>query len=240
MLARFFYSAAAAALIALTIIGFQHFYLQGKSYPGREITPPIRGLVIAHGFAMSAWLLLFFAQPLLIVKGSRRVHMMLGKVGASLAALILVMGVWVAIQSARVTPPEAKIWNLPPKQFMMVPLIAVVMFAVFVGIGVWKRHRANIHRPMMLLGTLSAMTAAISRIDAINNLFVGTIFETIFGPFFSTLVFGAILLALRCAGTRAFDRWFAAGLASLIVVFALAMQIAPTRAWDAFASLLVP
>jgi hypothetical protein len=65
--ARLFYSGAAAALFILAFLGFQQFYLHGKAYPDRELAPPIRTLLIVHGVAMSAWMLLFVAQPLLIV-----------------------------------------------------------------------------------------------------------------------------------------------------------------------------
>jgi hypothetical protein len=38
---------------------------------------------------------------------------------------------------------------------------------------------------------------------------------------------------------RSFDRWFAAGLAVLIVVDAFIMRLAPTDAWGRFAAFLV-
>jgi hypothetical protein len=43
--------------------------LHGKAYPGRELAPEIRTLLIPHGIGMSAWFLLFLVQPLLIVAG---------------------------------------------------------------------------------------------------------------------------------------------------------------------------
>ena len=90
--ARLFYSGAAASLLILAFLGFQQFYLHGKAYPGRELAPPIRTLLILHGIAMSAWMLLFMAQTLLIVAGNRRVHIVLGRVGAVLAACIVLLG----------------------------------------------------------------------------------------------------------------------------------------------------
>ena len=49
---------------------------------------------------------------------------------------------------------------------------------------------------MMLLATLTAMPAAISRIDALNSLYLGTAMERAFGPFFMTLVVAALLTIL--------------------------------------------
>ncbi len=237
---RLFYSATAALMLALAFAGFSRFFLQGMAYPGREIAPPIRTLVIVHGSVMTAWLVLLLVQPLLIVRGSRRVHMTLGKVGAALAGLILVLGVWVAIGSTSVTPPEARIWGLPPRQFMVVPFFSALVFAAFVGVGLYFRRRPAIHRPMMMLATLSAIPAAVSRIDLLNNLYIGTVWERVFGPFFATVVLGVVLLGIRSVLMRSLDRWFAVGLGSLTVAWALIMQVAPTVAWEWFTTAVVP
>jgi hypothetical protein len=92
---------------------------------------------------------------------------------------------------------------------------------------------------MMFTATLGVMSAAISRIDAINQLYTGTVWERRFGPFLGALVVGGILLVIRCAITRSFDRWMAAGMVGLVVLSAAIMAVAPTGAWDWFASLLV-
>jgi hypothetical protein len=237
--ARLFYSGTAAMLLALMLLGFQQFYLHGRAYPDRELSPPIRTLIILHGMGMSAWVLLFFVQPLLILAGNRRVHMLFGRIGAVLAACVLVLGLRLAIESTLVNPPDLKIWGLTPKQFLAVPVINIAIFAGFVALGVWKRRRPEVHRPMMLLATLAAVPAAVSRIDAITALYQGTVWEAIFGPFFGTLVLGAFFLALKWLLTRFLDRWLAIGYAGFVVASALIMQLATTGAWDRFASLLL-
>lgn len=237
--ARFFYTGAALLLLVLTFLGFQLFYLHGTAYPGRPLTPPIRNVVIAHGVAMSAWMLLLVIQPLLIVNRKYRVHMFLGKIGAVLAACIVVLGWRVAVGAARVNPPDLKLWGLVPKQFLAIPLCAIVMFAGYVAIGVWKRRRAEVHRPMMLLGALAASAAAIDRISAITHLYAHNVWGEIFGPFFAPTVIGAALLLVKWALTRSFDRSYAAGFAVLAVVGPLTMKLATTQAWDGFASVLL-
>ncbi|MDB6020718.1 MAG: hypothetical protein JWQ04_575, partial [Pedosphaera sp.] len=206
---------------------------------GRELTPPIRILLTLHGIGMSAWMLLFLVQPLLIVAGNRRVHMLLGQFSAGLAAVIVVLGIDLGIESARVNPPDLRIWALSPKHFMAVPIISVGIFGLLVAIGVWKRRRPEVHRPMMLLAVLAVMPAALDRIDVIKALYNDTVWGTIFGPFFSTLVVGLFLLILKWLLTRSFDRWFAMGYAGLVVAGALIMRLAKTSAWDNFASFLL-
>lgn len=238
--ARLFYPLTGALLVVLAFVGFSRFYLHGRAYPDREIAAPIRVLVTAHGAAMSAWLVLMLVQPLLILRRGHRLHRVLGWCGAALTVLILGLGVWLSIRSAAVAPPEARIWGLPPLEFMAVPFISSWIFAAFVGLGIYYRRQPRIHRTMMLLATLSAMSAAISRIDALNVLYAGTVWERLFGPFFMTMVLGLVLLGTRSALTRALDRPLALGLGVLLVASVGIMQLAPTPAWVWFASQLVP
>ncbi|MFZ2311167.1 MAG: hypothetical protein WAV82_00970 [Methylobacter sp.] len=237
--ARLFYFGVAALLLTLMLLGFQQFYLHGKAFPNRELAQPIRTLLILHGIGMSAWVLLFLVQPLLIVAGNRRDHMMLGRIGAVLAACIVILGFRLGIESTLISPPDMRIWGLAPKQFMAVPIIGIMIFAGYVIVGVWNRRRPEVHRPVMLLATMAAMPAAVSRIDFISVLYHGTVWETVFGPFFGTLVIGAFFLVMKCLLTRSLNRWFAMGYAGLVVSSALIMQLATTSGWDHFASFLL-
>ena len=226
-------------LLALAFLGFRLFYLHGNAYPGRPLTPPIRNVVIAHGVAMSAWMILLVIQPLLIVNGKYRVHMALGKIGAVLAACIVFLGLRVAVAAASVNPPDLKLWGLAPKQFLAIPVGVIVMFAGYVATGVWNRRRPEVHRPMLLLGTLIAVTAATDRIGAITNLYAHTVWGAIFGPFFTTAVIGAAFLLVKWALTRSFDRAYAVGYAVFVVAGPLILKLATTSVWDGFASFLL-
>jgi hypothetical protein len=237
---RYFYSVAAIGMLVLGIIGFRHFYFQGQSYPGRTLTPQIRALVIVHGIAMSVWLLLSIAQPLLIATRRRKVHMAFGRIGAVVALVIVVLGLAVATKSTAVAIPDETFGALTPKQFMALPYASILTFGLLVAIGVWHRHRPEIHKPMIFLGTLSAMSAALDRIDGIRELSANTFWHSIWGPFCSTLAIGVVVLIARCLLTRSFDRWFAIGLAGLFLVFAVTMQVATSPAWSWIADRLVP
>lgn len=237
--ARYFYLGAAALLFVLMFWGFQQFYLHGKAYPGRELVPPIRTLLIMHGVAMMGWMVLILVQPLLIVSGKVRVHMMMGRLGAALAVAIVILGVLVGIRSARVNPPDLLLWGMNPRQFLAVPLISIVTFGVFVGLGIWKRRRPDAHRPLMLLATLAVMPAAMDRIDVLHNAYTGTMWGTYFGPYFSTLVVGLLFVVLHCVLTGKVNRWLAFGYVGLVVLSALTVQLGMTQAWGSFADLLL-
>ena len=236
---RWFYFAASVALLALTFIGFRMFYLEGKAFPGRPLTPPIRGLLIAHGILMTVWILLAVVQPFLIAAKHRRAHMMLGRFGALLACAMLVVGVKVGIESARYAPPQLLLFGLAPKEFMAVPVIGIINFAVFVLIGILARRRPEVHRPMMLLASLTVVSAALGRIPALNAWYAGTWLEQLFTANLTAVLIGVILLGAKCIVSKSFDRHFAMGVAGL-TAFAVAISLgAKTHAWDQFASFLL-
>jgi hypothetical protein len=240
VLVRWFHPVVALLLIGLTVWGFRHFYLEGRAYPGREIAPPIRGLVIAHASVMAGWLIVFLIQPTLIAIGKKRLHMAFGLFAAAFAVLVFVLGLVMAVYAARVNPPDNMIFGLPTKAFLAVPIFSMILFAGFVGAGVRYRKKPAIHRPMMVSATFAMMAAAISRIDAMSNLYIGTPLEGLYGPFLMTVLVMGLVLVARCAITRSFDRWFAVGFVVLAVASPLIMVVARTGAWDSFASLLVP
>ncbi|HEY2400718.1 MAG TPA: hypothetical protein VGI23_10210 [Steroidobacteraceae bacterium] len=237
--ARLFYAGAAALLLTVMFIGFQQFYMHGRAFPDRPLTPAIRTLVIAHGIAMSLWMMLLLVQPLLVLIRKYRVHMAVGKAGALLAALIVVLGLELALESARIDPSRLFVWSMTYKEFMAVPFVSILIFAGFVATGILNRRRPEIHRPMMLLATLTVISAATDRIPALLALFEPTVWGTTFGPFFPPLLCGALLLVIKWTLTRSFDRWFAMGWAGLVVADAGIMKLATTQTWDGMASFLL-
>ena len=61
-----------------------------------------------------------------------------------------------------VTPQDVKIWGLPGKNFMAVPVISILAFAGYVAIGVITRKKPAIHRPMMFMAVMATMAAAVT------------------------------------------------------------------------------
>jgi hypothetical protein len=236
---RYFHSVAAVVLIAVMLTGFQRFFFAGRAYPDRPLTPPIRTLIILHGSAMALWMLVFLGQSTLILSGKRRLHARIGYIAAFLAAAIVILGLKLGIEAARVKPPGMIVAGLDPKQFMAIPVINVLLFGGFVTAGVLYRRRPAVHRAMMLLGTVAALAAAIARIDALNDLYAGTVWERIWGPFFMVVLLAALLFGIKCLLTRSLDRAYAFGCVVLALVFAADVQLGTSSSWDAIASALL-
>ena len=228
---RLFYTVAASVLLVITLIGFQQFYFHGRAVGDREIPPRMFWLTVVHGVAMSAWIVLFLVQPLLIVTGNRRQHILFGRIGAVLAAAIIIIGATMAIESVRVTPDDGVFRGLTRKQFLAIPLTDLIKFACFVSIGVLYRRHAGIHRPMMLLATLTAITASAARIGVFTRFYDGKYLDHLLGPFVPMLILGLLFLIAHWLLTRKLDRYYALGYGGLVITTPLVMSLARSGGW---------
>jgi hypothetical protein len=226
-------------MLVAVLIGFQQFFLQGRAYPGRELTPEIRTLIIVHGACMTGWVLTFLIQTVLIATGRYRPHMLLGRIAGVLAAFILISGFWFVVVSFRLRPPQFTAFALTRNQFTLESFYTLLIFAAFVAIGIRYRRSPRIHRAMMLLATVSIMAPALGRIGALNALYQGTMLEIIFGPSLAMLILGAIFLVVKACLSRTVDRAYAIGYGVLAVTQLLTIQFARTGTWDQFASFLL-
>jgi hypothetical protein len=236
---RWFYPAASLLLLILTFIGFRMFYLDGRAFPGRPLTPPIRGTLIAHGVSMTAWMLLAVVQPILVASGFKRWHRTLGRIGAALAIAVVILGIRVSIEATRVNPPEMLMFGLTMKQFMAIPFLSILAFGAFVAAGVIYRKRPEVHRPMMLMSSLAVVSAATGRMPALNGMYAGTLLEVLFTSFLATMALGAIMFGGYCALKRRLDRGFAIAYSSILLISVGISLIARTSAWDALATFLL-
>ena len=232
---RFFYVAAGAIFLVLTVLGFQQYIFHGRHFDGSPIAPVMLAIVVAHSSAIFAWFVMFFVQALLISTHNRRVHMTLGWGVVGIAALILVTGPLVAFRSIQVAP-EQVLFDWPGPQFLLVMYTEIALFAAFVTIGVLNRKRPRIHRPMMLMACLAILSGATARIAQVNSIFGFHQWMAIFGPVVSL---GLLLLVVRAAMTRSFDRQFATGLAVMAAVTLIAGRLAMTNTWVEWAAIIL-
>ena len=154
---RIFHTGIAVAFLVTAFAGFAPTYFLKGFYD----KPPLTPLLHAHGFVFTLWLVLLVIQSGLVAAHRADVHKRLGIAGAVLAATMILLGFMTAIEAARrgVATP-----GLQPLVFMIFPVGAVVMFAGFIGAALWKRRQPEIHRRLILLGTVSIMTPAIARL----------------------------------------------------------------------------
>ena len=232
---RFFYTAAGAVFLVLIVAGFQRYIFGGRHFDGSAIDATILATVVAHSSAIFAWFLLFFVQSLLISTKNRKVHMKLGWSVLVIGSTIAVTGLLVAYRSIRLVPSQ-NVLGWPGPQFLLIMFAEIALFVAFVAIGVLNRKRPRIHRPMMLMASLSILSGATARIGLVNSVFGYHQWMALFGP---VIALGALLLLVRWAITRSFEREFAVGFAALVVVSLVVSRLAVTDTWIQWAGMIL-
>ena len=231
---RLFYVVAAVLILIFMAGGFRRFYTHGRA-PWGELTTQIAPLIVAHGLAMSGWVVLFLIQSVLILTGRRRLHLVIGPVGGVLAAAIVILGSIAASLSVHFRPEIYAPFG-GPRPFLAAMFVQMVSFGTFVGIALAYRRRPEIHRPMMLLGTTVIQTATLGRFPYIENLALLPPLY-VWGPM---LVFGGLLFVLQWAMNRAPNRWYLMGYAGIVVASFLSLAVGHSALWSRAVSSFVP
>ena len=153
---RRFYLVMSLLMAAVFVAGFS------QTVPGDfGPAPGLPLLLHAHGAVFTTWVLLFVAQPTFVARGSLALHRKLGWAGAGLAVLMVGMGwaaTWLSIHNHRVPT------FFPPGVFLMMNGIGMVVFAGLIAAGVALRRRAEWHKRLMLLATVSILGPGLGRL----------------------------------------------------------------------------
>ena len=218
------------SILVLVIIfaGFaQTFYL--KSWFG---TPPLSNLLFLHGIVMSAWLMLFMVQTALVEFGRTDLHRRLGIAGVALAALVLIVGVVAALDAGRRGFSPAP--QVTPQMFLAIPLVDMVVFAIFVGLALAKRRNSGTHKRLMLLGTVSMLTPAVARlpVDALKQGGLPAFFAI-------TVAIVIVIVVIDTVRHRRLHPAFGWGAALLIAAVPARIALAQSDAWVSIADRLI-
>jgi len=152
-----FYPCMTLVITVVVFAGFAPtYYLRGATLP------PLPTLTQVHGLVFTTWILLLALQVWLVATRRRDVHQRVGYAGAILAAAMIILGVRVALVTARRDIAAGRVQEA--LGFLIIPLGDIVMFAGLVGLALSYRKRPEFHRRFMLLATLALLPAAIGRI----------------------------------------------------------------------------
>ncbi len=222
---RWFFGGMGVAAALTVFAGFAPTYYLKDVLGG----PPLTPLQHLHGFLFSCWILFFIAQTSLIAVNRIDVHRRLGVAGALLAAAMLVVGAAASLAMVRrgIPPP-----GVPSAlEFLVVPLGDLLLFATFVGLGLYYRQRPDTHKRLMLLATIDLLGAAIARLP----LVMGTGPLVFFG-LTDLFIAAGWVYDLKARG-RVHPAFLWGGLL-LVASQPLRLVIARTDAWLAFAGWL--
>lgn len=221
-----FYTWAAVVVLAIIVLGFaRSYYLKGVFG-----SPPLSAALHLHGFIMTSWFVLFLVQVRLIASGRTDLHRRVGILGIGVATLVVITGAITAINAAALgrTPGP------PALDFLAIPLGDIVIFPALVIAGILFRHRSDFHKRLMLLASMSILSAATFRIP-----FVLTAENGLNLSFILTDLIILACIAYDSVKHRSLHPAFLWGFVLILAGQILRFQLMGTALWNDFATWLV-
>ena len=164
-----FYIGFGVFVILLSFAGFAPSLIDQS----RRFAPPST-LHLVHGATALAWLLLYVTQALLVAKGKVDLHRRLGWAGPMIAVLLILFGYYTISEGAfRVSDLGGDIYRIliepgsPP--LTDADLVAgflgslgeLIAFSVLVAAGILFRHRAELHKRLMVFALIPLVPEAL-------------------------------------------------------------------------------
>ena len=160
---RPFAAAIVAAIILVVLVGFSRSFFLMPLFGTKPAWAAKEPIFYLHGTVFSLWFVLLAYQTFLIRQRSLRLHRKLGYCGAGLGAVVFLLGNYAALRAAN-RPGGFLGVPFPPEQFLAVPLIGMLLFAVFLTLAVVNRHNPASHKRFMLLASIDLLGAPVARL----------------------------------------------------------------------------
>lgn len=159
---RLFYTAMPIAMTAVILKGFAPTYYLKGVYG----TPALAPLYHVHGFLFTLWMVTLMAQPALIAARRVDLHRRFGAFAGVLVAAMAITAVFVSIDMGRrgAAPP-----GISPLSFVAIPFATVVVFPALIGAALYWRRQPEIHKRLMLIGSLELVPAGFGRWPSLVN-----------------------------------------------------------------------
>jgi hypothetical protein len=221
---RYFYVWLAALAAAIVFVGFSRTFFLNWLFAKRDLSP----LYVLHGVVFSSWIALFIIQTWLVASNRTSVHRSLGVIGGLLAALMVIVGLTIAVHAARygfLSPGLP-----PPLVFFVVPFFDILVFSILVGAALYNRSKPATHKRLMLVATISILPPAFARIPL---AFITATLPISSFVLADTILLGCILYDV--AVNRRLHRAYLWGGMLCVLSFPLRMLLAGTAAWMTFA-----
>ena len=144
---------------ALVLWGFSRT-VNGSLFHGN---PPRPLLLWIHAAAFSTWMLFFIAQSALVLAGKVSVHRLLGRFGAGLAAVMVVLGFMTAVVMASFD--AVVLHQSGTDAFLAIPFADIIMFGSCMAMAIYWRRKPEYHRRLVFMATCLLMDAPLDRFD---------------------------------------------------------------------------
>jgi hypothetical protein len=191
-----------------------------------------RPIVHVHVLLFTLWVAFLYVQTSLASDGHLSLHRRLGVVGLVLAIAMVVVGVATALTWTSLSLRGLAVGAADPLAFLLIPLGNMALFAIFVGAALVFRARAQVHKRLMILATISVLDAAVTRLG-----FPGASEPAVFFVATDLFLLAAILRDL--IAIKRVHAVYALGGALLVGSQYLRLWLGTTEVWRAIAAQLV-
>lgn len=159
---RTFFGALTIALAVVVFAGFARTYYLRPLVPAPALGGqlPLTRLIHLHALLFSGWMVLLVLQARLVAMRNLSLHRRLGLASVALAVLMVGVGTVTALQAVArgVSPP-----GLDARRFLVVPLFALLVFAVLFAAAILARRDPQTHKRLMVLATIGLLPPALAR-----------------------------------------------------------------------------
>jgi hypothetical protein len=150
---------SAIAISAIIFAGFAHSYYL-KAWLGSRV---LTAILHVHGLIMTAWIVLFLTQTLLVANHRTSLHRKLGMLGAVLTGSVLAIGSLIVFKAIYRRYPEAGAAQAS-QLFVAYDGLNLLVFTGLVCTALYLRWRSDVHKRLMLIATVSLLPPAMGRI----------------------------------------------------------------------------
>jgi hypothetical protein len=225
---RVFFPLMCLLFLVAVWLGFSKTY-----YAAGLVTAQLPATIIhVHAAAMTLWLLTLIVQISLVSVRKVKLHMTVGLWGFALAVCMIPIGTLAAINSLRrdMSPPGS---GLTPQTFFVVPVSALLAFAVLAAWSYSVRRKPDQHKRLILLATIPLLDAAIGRFPQTLGIASSPVAQLLL-----ICIFPAVLIAYDVVSRRKVLRVTLIGSLLLLVVWLTRIPLAQTAPRQAFAKLV--
>lgn len=230
---RRFFTLIAIAIATVVLIGFTRTFFFRTLFPEAQSFAAPEPIFLIHGFFFAAWIGLLVLQTILIRVRCVDLHRTFGWIGVGLACLVVLLGTYGSLIAAQ-RPGGFIGVPLPPLQFLIFPILDMVLFATFFSLAIIWRGNPQSHKRLMVLAAVNLVEAAIIRIP-IDFIGAGA-------PFTSRGLSYLFIVALVIWDLRSSGKIHRATLWGglvIVVSFPVRMMIFQTQAWTEVAGRLI-
>jgi len=192
----------------------------------------IESHIVIHGISAIAWMLLTIIQALSINSGWRKHHRTVGYVSLTLAATLVLSGLWVIQTMLYGDSGTADGIVLLSIKFFYIDFTALVLFCVFLGLAIKAARRRDIplHLRLMTCTAILPLEAALERTYIYGTPSLVPNFDVaLYASVVTLIVLSAVLVVLERWYGR--SRWPFPVLLAYFVIMLLTTDIIARTEW---------